>query len=324
MLEERYQRLLQHFEAMGVRQIKAFVNGELPGLEAEAAVVHAAVTALKNEKQRADFDVYLKKFLMSMDIVLPHASAQAYRVPARRFGYILAVTKERYKDSSLNLGDAGEKVKALINAHLISLGINPKVEPVELLAPDFMDKLAAHAGKNAAAKASEMEHAIRKHCTVHHDEDPAFFKSLSAKVDALIEKHHEQWDLLAEKLTELRQQAVAGRTQGDNGMSREATTFYEHVAQVGFAKGAADEADKPVLKALMERLVEVLQETIGSLDFWANADKQKRVRGAIKTEISKAGIEELKTHRERVTVEVMKLAKNRHETLMGKHKDKEA
>lgn len=152
---------------MGVKHIKQFVNGELPNLETEAAVVHAAVTALKNEKQRADFDVYLKKFLMSMDIVLPHASAHPYRVPARRFGYIMAVAKERFKDTSLNLGDAGEKVKALINAHLISLGINPKVEPVELLAPDFMDKLAAHAGKNPEAKASEMEHAIRKHCTVH-------------------------------------------------------------------------------------------------------------------------------------------------------------
>ncbi len=324
VLEERYQRLLQHFDTLGVKQLKAFVNGELPNLDAEAAVVHAAVSALKNEKHRADFDVYLKKFLMSMDIVLPHAAAQPYRVPARRFGYILAVTKERYKDTSLNLGDAGEKVKALINTHLISLGINPKVEPVELLAPDFMDKLAAHAGKNAAAKASEMEHAIRKHCTVHHDEDPAFFKSLSAKVDALIEKHHEQWDLLAEKLAELRTEAVAGRTQGDSGMSREATTFYEHIVQVGFAHGAVPEADQTAMKALMETLVEVLQETIGSLDFWLNADQQKRVRGAIKTEISKAGIEALKTNRERVTVEVMKLAKNRHDKLLHRQTGKGA
>jgi type I restriction enzyme, R subunit len=324
VLEERYQRLLQHFEALGVKDIKQFVNGELSSLEADAAVVHAAVTALKNERQRADFDVYLKKFLMSMDIVLPHASAHAFRVPAKRFGYILAVTKERYKDSSLNLGNAGEKVKALINAHLISLGINPKVEPVELLAPNFMEKLAAHAGKNAAAKASEMEHAIRKHCTVHHDEDPAFFKSLSAKVDALIEKHHEQWDLLAEKLAELRTEAVAGRTQGDSGMSREATTFYEHIVQVGFESGAAPEGSHAAMKALMEKLVELLQETIGSLDFWMNADKQKRLRGAIKTEIAKADIEELKANRERVTVEVMKLAKNRHEKLMASNQPKGA
>ncbi len=324
VLQERYQRLLQHFESLGVKQLKQFVNGELHGLDTDAAVVDAAVTALKNEKHRADFDVYLKKFMMSMDIVLPHASAQPYRVPARRFGYILAVAKERYKDTSLNFGDAGEKVKALINAHLISLGINPKVEPVELLAPDFMDKLAAHAGKSAAAKASEMEHAIRKHCTVHHDEDPAFFKSLSAKVDALIEKHHDQWDLLAEKLAELRGEALAGRTEGESGMSREATTFYEHIVQTGFAQGAVPEADQTAMKMLMERLVGLLQDAIGSLDFWMNADKQKRVRGAIKTEISKAGITELKTNRERVTVEVMKLAKNRHDALMAASLSKDA
>lgn len=324
VLQERYQRLLQHFESLGVKQIKQFINGELHGLDADAAVVHAAVTALKNEKHRADFDVYLKKFLMSMDIVLPHASAQPYRVPARRFGYILAVAKERYKDTSLNFGDAGEKVKALINAHLISLGINPKVEPVELLAPDFMDKLAAHAGKSAAAKASEMEHAVRKHCTVHHDEDPAFFKSLSAKVDALIEKHHDQWDLLAEKLAELRTEAMAGRTTKDSGMSREATTFYEHILQVGFAQGLVPDVDQAAMKALMQKLVDVLQDAIGSLDFWINADKQKRVRGAIKTEIAKANIDELKTNRERVTVEVMKLAKNRHDALIAASLTKDA
>ncbi len=324
VLEERYQRLLQHFDALGVKNIKQFVNGELPHMEADATVVHAAVTALKNERHRADFDVYLKKFLTSMDVVLPHASAHAFRVPAKRFGYILAVTKERYKDSSLNLGNAGEKVKALINSHLISLGINPKVEPVELLAPDFMEKLAAHAGKNAAAKASEMEHAIRKHCTVHHDEDPAFFKSLSAKVDALIEKHHEQWDLLVEKLAELRTEAIAGRRQGNSGMGREATTFYEHIVLVGFEGAQVPEADQAAMKALMEKLVELLQETIGSLDFWMNADKQKRLRGTIKTEIAKADIEELKTNRERVTVEVMKLAKNRHDMLMAANKPKAA
>jgi type I restriction enzyme R subunit len=315
VLEERYQRLLQLFEELGVGQIKAFVTGTLPNLDADAAVVHAAVKALKDEKKRADFDVFLKKFLMSMDIILPHPAAQPYRVPAKRFGYILQVAKERYKDTSLDLGDAGEKVKALINEHLISLGINPKVEPVELFAPDFLAKLAAHSGQNGEAKASEMEHAIRKHCTVHHDEDPAFFKTLSAKVDALIEKHHDDWDLLAEKLAELRTEAIAGRQKGEEGMSREATTFYAHIVQVGFASGTLDDALKPRFKALMEAVVEILQETIGSIDFWQNPDKQKRVRGLIKTEIAKAGLEELKRNRERVAVEIMKLAKNRHDDL---------
>jgi type I restriction enzyme R subunit len=316
VLEERYQRLLQHFRELGIRQIKEFVTGSLPDLVADAAVVHAAVKALKDEKRRADFEVYLKKFLMSMDIILPHESAQPYRVPAKRFGYILQVAKERYKDTSLNLGDAGEKVKALINEHLISLGINPKVEPVELLAEDFMEKLQRHAGENGEAKASEMEHAIRKHCTVHHDEDPAFYKSLSEKVDALIEKHQNEWDLLVEKLADLRQTAIAGRQQGEDGMSREATIFYDYIVQVGFADGAARPEDKAEFKRLMETVVDTLQETIGSIDFWHNPDKQKRVRGLIKTEIAKCGIEELKANRERVAVEIMKLAKNRHDELV--------
>lgn len=315
VLEERYKRLLQHFVALGVKDIEAFVTGSLPGLEADAAVVHAAVKALKDEKRRADFEVYLKKFLMSFDIILPHASAQPYRVPAKRFGYILQVARERYKDTSLSLGNAGEKVKGLINEHLISLGINPKVEPVELLAEDFLEKLTAHAGHNSEAKASEMEHAIRKHCTVHHDEDPAFYKRLSEKVDALIEKHQDEWDLLAEKLAELRTEAIAGRQKGEEGLSKEATAFYEHVLQVGFASGTVADADKPRFKALMETTVALLQQAIVSIDFWNNPDKQKRVRGLIKTEIAKTGIEELKVHRERIAVEVMKLARNRHDEL---------
>jgi type I restriction enzyme R subunit len=316
VLEERYQRLLQHFREAGIRQIGEFVTGSLPGLQADAAVVDAAVKALKDEKRRADFEVYLKKFLMSMDIILPHESAQPYRVPAKRFGYILQVAKERYKDASLDLGDAGEKVKALINAHLISLGINPKVAPVELLAEDFIEKLQQHAGNNGEAKASEMEHAIRKHCTVHHDEDPAFYKTLSEKVDALIERHHEEWDLLVEKLAELRQVAIEGRRQGEDGMSREATTFYEYIVQIGFAAGVVAPEHKAEFKRLMEDVVELLQETVGSIDFWQNPDKQKRVRGLLKTEIAKCAIEELKANRERVAVEIMKLAKNRHDELV--------
>jgi len=94
---------------MGVEGIEDFVQGRLADVMADALVVHAAVAALKDEKRRADFEVYLKKFLMSLDIILPHETAQPFRVPAKRFGYILSVTKERYKDESLQLGDAGRR-----------------------------------------------------------------------------------------------------------------------------------------------------------------------------------------------------------------------
>ena len=235
VLEERYQRLLQHFEGRGVAGIKAFVDGQMsgqmsgqksgepPGLQQDAAVVHAAVKALADERYRADFEVYLKKFLMSLDIILPHASAQPFRVPAKRFGYILQVAKERYKDASLQLGNAGQKV--------------------------------------------------------------------SEKVDALIERHHDEWDLLVEKLDELRVEAVAGQKQGVEGLGPEASTFYEHIAQVGFGSARVPPAHLAAFKVLMEQIVELLLETIGSIDFWQSPDKQKPLRGEVKTMIGRAKID---------------------------------
>jgi type I restriction enzyme, R subunit len=316
VLEERYQRLLQLFFEHKVAKLREFVEGRLASIEDDAAVVHEAVKLLKDEKIRADFDVYLKKFLMSLDIILPNKAAHAYRVPAKRLGYILRVTKERYKDTSLNLGDAGQKVKDLINEHLISLGINPKVPPVELLSEDFIANLNQHAAGNAEAKASEMEHAIRKHCTVHHDEDPAFYRSLSEKVENLIDQYQDQWDKLAEELEKLRNVAIEGRKQGEEGMSKEATTFFEHIANQAFDNGDVPVGAKPKMKALMEAIVETLQHSIGSIDFWHNSDKQKKTRSEIKTALTLTGIAELKENRERIAIEIMKLAKNRHDELL--------
>lgn len=321
VLQERYQRLLQLFTEHKIVGITDYVEGKLPNIEADAEVVHAAVTLLKDEKIRADFDVYLKKFLMSLDIILPHPAGHPYRVPARRLGYILRVTKERYKDTSLNLGNAGEKVRELINEHLISLGINPKVPPVELLSEDFIAQLNQHAGGNDEAKASEMEHAIRKHCTVHHDEDPAFYQSLSEKVEGLIDQYQDQWDKLAEELEKLREEAIKGRQKGEEGMSKEATTFYDHIANEAFEGGEVPAQAKPKMKELMESVVDVLQDSIGSIDFWSNADKQKKTRSQIKTALTLTGIDELKTKRERIAVEIMKLAKNRHDALLQRAKE---
>ena len=209
-----------------------------------------------------------------------------------------------------------KKVKDLINEHLISLGINPKVPPVELLSTDFIDQLNQHAGGNPEAKASEMEHAIRKHCTVHHDEDPAFYRSLSQKIENLIDQYQDQWEKLAEELEKIRSEAIVGRQQGEDGMSQEATTFYAHIANEAFGNEDVPAAAKPKMKALMEAVVETLQDAIGSIDFWNNSDKQKKTRSEIKTALTLTGIAELKINRERIAIEIMKLAKNRHDALL--------
>ena len=316
VLEERNERLVQLFEQAGVKGIRAFVAGRPATAEAEIAVVHAAVGVLKDIRLRADFEVFLKKFLASLDVVLPHASAQPFRVPARRFGYLLRMAKERYKDDSLQLGDAGEKVRHLINVHLISLGIDPKVPPIELFAPDFLSQVAAHAQGSAEAKASEMEHAIRRHCTIHLDEDPAFYKRLSEKLEQVLERHRQNWDDLSEELTALRHETLAGRREPVAGLDRETSTFYEHVATVAFGQPEVPEAHRDAMRQLMRQVVDLLQETIGIIDFWNKPGEQRRLRGTVTDALLMSAIPPVFEHRECLAVEILKLAKNRHEELL--------
>ncbi len=315
ILEERYQRLLQHFKAVGISKIEPFVTGALTRPEDEVAVVHAAVGAMKDLKRRADFEVYLKTFLQSLNLILPHEAGHPYRGPARRFGYVLRMVKERFKDESLDLADAGAKVKALINEHLIDLGINPKIPPIELLSDDFLAQVWKHASGDPEAKASEMEHAIRKHCTVHFDEDPAFYKRLSDKLEQLIQEHKNNWEALAEGYEQLRAEVLAGRMETIEGLNKEATTFYDYVAQLVFEQGEVPSQTRERLKQLMLRIVEMLQETIGIIDFWKKPIEVKRLRGNIDTEILLADIPQLVDRHERVAVEIVKLAEKRHEEL---------
>jgi type I restriction enzyme R subunit len=46
VLEERYRRLMQHFQGLGVRKIEAFVTGTLDDPIEEVRVVHQAVNVL--------------------------------------------------------------------------------------------------------------------------------------------------------------------------------------------------------------------------------------------------------------------------------------
>ena len=65
----------------------------------------------------------------------------------------------------------------------------------------------------------------------------------------------------------------------------------------------------------MLRVVELLQNSIGIIDFWKKPIEVKRLRGNINTEILLANIPQLAEQHERIAVEIVKLAEKRHEEL---------
>lgn len=316
ILEERFRRLLQFFQGLKVADIDAFVHGECRNPEHEFKITNAAVVALGPVKPRADFEVYLKKFLQSLDLILPGSAAQPYRGPARRFGYLLQMVKQRYKDNSVNFAGVGQKVSALINQHLVELGVDPKIPPVELFDEDFIDCVTGNSKGNGQAKASEMEHAIRKHCTIHFDQDPAFYKRMSEKLDAVIARHGDDWKTLAEHYDDIRNEIGAGRNANSTEGDKEVIVFQDNIIAL-----ARDEMDEiPVnlkqVRKLSERIIELIRSSIGIVDFWKKQDEVKRLRAQIGTELLLCDIPFIEGQNERLAVELTKLAEKRHAEIL--------
>jgi len=313
ILEERYRRLVNLFKDSGVDRIEDFVRQRIGDSAEEFQVLEQAVELMEDLKRREDFEVYLKKFMQSMDIILPQAAANPYKVPCKRFGYILVQVKERYKDDTLNISGAGEKVRKLIDEHLVSLGINPKIPPVELLSPKFITEVEKN--QSPKAKASEMEHAIRKHCKVHFGEDPALYKKLSDKLEALIKQYKDNWDQLGRELFNLRREAEAGRKEEIAGVTAQAAPFYDLIDQIAFGDGVPD-GNADTVKRLVANVVVQLQDTIDIINFWSNAPEVSKLKGSLSDLMLLTGIEEIVENADRLVTEITALAKVRHQDIL--------
>ena len=313
ILEDRYRRLVNLFNDNGVAGIEDFVQQRIDDSAEEFQVLEQAVELMEDLKRREDFEVYLKKFMQSMDIILPHAAANPYKVPVKRFGYILVKVKERYKDDTLNISGAGEKVKKLIDEHLVSLGINPKIPPVELLSPKFISEVEKN--ESPKAKASEMEHAIRKHCKVHFDEDPALYKKLSEKLEALIKQYKDNWDQLGRELFDLRTEAEAGRKEETGGVTAQEAPFYDLIGQIAFGDGVPD-GNADTVKQLVADVIGRLRDNIGIISFWSRATEVNELKGELSDLMLLTGIDEIVDNADRIVTEITALAKVRHRDIL--------
>lgn len=109
---------------------------------------------------------------------------------------------------------------------------------------------------------------------------------------------------------------MAGRTGTIEGLTREATTFYDYVVQLAFDDGKVPVDVEDAMKTLMTRIVELLRDTIGVIDFWAKHGEARKLRGRIDTQILLANVPELTARHERIAVEIVKLAEKRHVELL--------
>jgi len=253
-LRDRHQRVLELFRS---RRIE--------GLED----VESCIQVLEEERLRAEFTVKLKQFLSSMDLVLPRPEALPFTADAKRLAHIYARARNRYKDTPVLGRDVGAKVRKLIDDHVLCLGIDPKVPPIQLGDTDFERHLEVQASDRA--KASEMEHAIRHHIRKHLDEDPVLYQRLSERLHDLLEKLGEKWDEVLAALRILMGEMLAGDA-GDGeemaGLPEHYVPFLRLILKATFGDGKPAQADLIKVHEFTVEMVDMIADESAVDTFW--------------------------------------------------------
>ena len=244
-------------------------QGVRPGPGEDA--IEDCVALLEDPQLRDRFEVELKRFLSTVDMVLPLPDVGPYLPDAKLFAEIALRARRRYRvdggdfDASLY----GEKVRELIDEHLESLGVEQVLPPVSLTSADFRQKVEALVSPRA--RASEMEHAIRHHIDVHFAEDPARYRRLSERLEQILAEHVGNWDqqalFLGGLLDEINAQE-AEREPGNSSLSRVEEALYGVLLENTATDGVTSEREGRRIADFSRRLYSLATATTTRVDFW--------------------------------------------------------
>lgn len=246
------------------------------------------VLFLKNEDTRQQFELAYKKFAKQMGVILPDVAAKPFVPDLKFWGKVQNAARNRYRDPGLNINDAGEKVRKLVEDHIISTGVDPKIPPVDLMAANFKESVDQI--KSPESRASEIESAIKHHITVNLDEDPEYYKSLSLRLREIIEQTNGKWDQQLELLLVLVSNIETEHKQAadDLGLTETEFAFYNilmaEVTQHRSDGVITDDVHEEI-KATSQSLVQTFDEATQIVDFFAKPDEVKRMKKEIKRAI---------------------------------------
>jgi len=246
------------------------------------------VLFLKDEDIRQQFELAYKRFARQMDVVLPDPAAKPFIADLKLWGKVQNAARNRYRDPGLNIADAGEKVRQLVDEHIISTGVDPKIPPVDLMAANFRESVEQI--KSPESRASEIESAIKHHITVNLEEDPEYYKSLSLRLRDIIEKNNGKWEQQLELLLDMVDSLESDHKQAaeDLGLTETELAFYNIlIAEVAQHSGdeLVGESVEDEIKATTQALVEMFNEATQIVDFFKKGEEIKRMKKAIKRAI---------------------------------------
>ncbi len=245
---------------------------------------------LEDEKIRMDFFSDFKKFSTSMDIVLPDPRGSPYIYDLKKFGALIKIARNRFREEQLNLAGCGKKIQQIIDKHIFTSKMKVLIEPVPILSDRFQQALEEL--KEDTSKASEMEHAIKHETIVKFEEDPVFYQSLKEKLEIIIEDYTQNRIDLAEKIKQL--QMIVHEIRDRPNIARQMGLNPSELALYNTLNENLEEiyqADERQFVQLTYEILESVDSQTSIIDWQYKPDLQRQIRRNTKNILLEKGIE---------------------------------
>ncbi len=162
-----------------------------------------------------------------------------------------------------------------------------------------------------------MEHAIRKHCKVLLNTDPAYYRRISEKLEEILKGYKDNWDEQVRYLKQLRKEIREGRKAQESGLDpKKHAPFFDMLKDIAFGDTKPSPSVEEHMKKIIVDIVNVIALEIGKVGFWGNAFKEKHLRALMDDILLYSSVPELVGKKEQIVTDFMKLAKNRKEKIL--------
>ncbi len=282
--------------------------------ERGAAKVHEGVQLLEDLKVRADFINKLRMFYETLAVLehRPEVPGDVFR-DAKLLGFINKVAANLYRDPALNLLGVAEKVKALINAHVSARGINPVIPPTTITDAEFEQVLQAQS--SSRARAAQMQHAARYHIIGFTNQNPAYARKMSEKLEEILKRFKDDWDALERELRKFIDELRRGDRNDFPDLDPKVQVPFVRLVLEECSKGRElTEKQRGTAIATVLEIIERIRQEVRKVGFWKNPAMRELLTKALVRDLDKSGICRPGTERD-LAQRLVALAKENHENL---------
>jgi type I restriction enzyme R subunit len=175
---------------------------------------------------------------------------------------------------------------------------------------------------SSRTRASAMQHAIRLQLAIRLQEDPTFYKTLSEKLEAILQELKDRWDEQIAAMEALLHEMVNGehahRLEGIE--PKVPGPFFGLLRQECEKAGVPPLDQSPAeLKRVVDltrELVEHIQQEIRTVDFWQDPNSRRQLENWLYTTVRQARLIPPKKA-ETLATQLMELAYNRRRLLVS-------